>query len=135
MKFDQLQKRKVLSLAVFFSSLIVYLEWGVNSRSFLIEGEIEFFRKLFFEPSSVLHPFTIIPLAGQLFLLYTLFSPGARSIYTYLGVVCLAILIFFILFIGIAGGNLKMIFSTLPFLVCSTLAVMQLRKVKKAGQL
>jgi hypothetical protein len=131
MKSDAILKIRVYALAVMCTSLIVYLEWGNNSRSFLIEGEIEFFRKLFTEPSSVLHPFTLIPLLGQILLIYSMIIPSVNRWYTYIGISCLAVLILFILFIGIMEGNAKMILSILPFLLFSTLSILHLRKIKK----
>lgn len=47
---------------------------GKGPESFLFQMEAEIVSKIFSAPGSVIHPFTILPLIGQLILLFTLFK-------------------------------------------------------------
>ena len=121
-------KSKILNLGLVLSSLIGYLEWGGDNSMFLIEGEIDVLVKLFTNPLSVLHPFTLLPLTGQILLLISLFQerPGKRL--TYIGIGCIAILLVFMFAIGIMSTNFKILLSTVPFLVLAVLTILHQRK-------
>jgi len=66
-------KRKAYNLGLLLTSLIGYLEWGGNNNTFLFQAEGEILSKLFTDPGSVVHPFTLLPMTGQLILIVTLF--------------------------------------------------------------
>ena len=121
-------KQKLLNLALILSSLIVYLEWGGDNSMFLFEGEIEFFSKIFQDPLSILHPFIILPLCGQIILAITLFQKQPSKILTYVGLGGLSILILFISFIGLLDLNFKIVLSTIPFILSGILAIRNQRK-------
>ena len=122
--------KKVLNFLLLLSSFTGYLEWGKGNHQFLFQMEGEVFGKLFTDPMSVMHPFILIPMAGQLLLLFTLFQqqPGKRI--TYAAMACLALLMLLILLIGILERNLVMIASVTPFLVLSFFVIRQFRKEK-----
>lgn len=67
-------KSKLLNFLLIVTSLLGYLEWGGDNHIFLFKAEAEILSKLFTDPLSVLHPFTLLPLAGQIILLITLFQ-------------------------------------------------------------
>lgn len=115
------------------TSLIGYLEWSGDSSSFLFQAEAEIFSKLFSDPQSVLHPFTVIPFIGQLVLVFTLFQNKPSRLLTYTGILALGFLLVFLLVIGLVGMNMKITSSTIPFLVVAVIAVINLRKVKQTG--
>lgn len=110
-------KSKILNILLIIFSLIGYLEWGTDNKSFLFEGEYEVLSNLFTNPEKAIHPFTIIPLLGQILLLITLFLKETNKILTYNGIACLGLLLGFMFFIGITSLNFKILISTLPFLV------------------
>lgn len=119
---------KLLIGSVVLSSLFGYLEWGGQDyHAFLYQTEIEFFSKLFTDSKSVLHPFTVIPLAGQLILIFVLFQKRPNFWLVLSGIVGLAVLLLFMFFIGIISGSWKITLSVLPFIVLS-LTVIFLRK-------
>ena len=124
-------RTKVLNLLLIVSSLIVYLEWGTDNRMFLIEGEMELFSKMFENPLSVIHPFTLLPLFGQVILLVTLFQKAPGKILTYLGMGGLSVLIVFIFFIGLISLNYKITLSTIPFLIVAALVIRNQRTISK----
>lgn len=110
------------------TSLFGYLEWGGNKHSFLFQIEGEIFSKLFTDPISILHPFTVLPLLGQVLLLFTLFQKKPNKTLTYISIAGLGVLLVFMFFIGILSLNYKIIISTIPFLVVSILAISLYRK-------
>lgn len=94
---------------------------------FLVQGEYEILTKLFTDPLSVLHPFVILPIAGQLVLAITLFQNKPNKVLTLSGLIGLGILLLFIFVVGIIGMNWKVAVSALPFLVTSFVAVKNYR--------
>lgn len=121
---------KWLHIWLVLTSMIVYLEWGGGNQSFLVEAEKELFIKLWSDPLSVLHPFTVMPLLGQFLLLASLFMKNPPKWLSWLGMVCIGILVFFILFVGLLSGSIKIIGSTIPFVLILTLTIRQLRMMK-----
>ena len=119
---------KLLILLVILSSLLGYLEWGDNNTMFLFEAEYEVIYKLIFNTKEAIHPFTILPLLGQLVLLINLFLKKPIKWSVYVAIAMLGLLLAFIFFIGILNLNWKLIISTLPFLVLSFLLIKALRK-------
>ena len=121
-------KTKILNLAVLISSLFGYLEWGVDNSSFLFQSELEVLRQMLKDPLSIMHPFILLPVAGQVMLLVAAFKKDASKLLSYLGIGFLAVLLLFILFIGLMGMNIKTIVSIIPFLISSTMLILHLRK-------
>lgn len=112
-----------MNILLIFTSLLGYLEWSGNSHSFLYQIEGEIISKLFTDPISVLNPFTLLPMTGQVILIITLFQKRPSKLLTYIGIGGLGILLAFMLVIGIMTLNFKIILSTIPFIVVSTLAI------------
>ncbi|MBB6325285.1 cobalamin biosynthesis protein CobD/CbiB [Algoriphagus iocasae] len=128
--FDYLivMKIKILNVLLIISSLFGYLEWGEGQHSFLFQIEAELFQKIVSEPSSVIHPFTVIPSIGQLLLLITVFQKKPNKILTYIGIGSLGLLLGFMTLIGIIGKNPKIFFSTIPFLVFALMVIFNFKK-------
>ena len=122
------RKLKLINASIVATSFLGYLEWGHNNRIFLGEAELQIIRQAFKAPSQILHPFIIIPILGQLLLLYSLFKkqPGARL--SVIGMSCIGILLAFVFFIGIISRHWYTALSTLPFLF---FAFMQLRLLRR----
>ena len=125
-------KAKILTALVIITSLFGHLEWGQNKQLFLFEAEAEIFTKMLTEPLSVLHPLTVLPLVGQLLLLFTLFQKKQSKLLVYLGIAGLGILLALMFFIGIIDLNFSILLSTAPFMVVAFLTIWQLRKIKAA---
>ncbi len=119
---------KIYIILVILSSLMGYLEWGQNNASFLFDAEAVLLQKLFTDPQSVLHPFTLLPFAGQLLLLISLFlkKPNKKLIYS--GIICLAVLLIFMLFVGLLAMNFKIIISIIPFIYFSLAVHRQIKR-------
>jgi hypothetical protein len=121
-------KERIISLALIVTSMFGYLEWGGGNAMFLFQGEIDVARRLFSDPLSVAHPFVLLPVAGQIILLVTLFPGVPRRTLTYLGIACLGLLLGFICFIGVISLNLKIFASTLPFIFVAVYAIRSYRQ-------
>lgn len=116
-------KSKILNLGLILTSLFGYLEWGENNSMFLFQGEWEVLSTLFSDPLSIIHPFTMLPLLGQILLISTLFQKQPGRIRTFLGLGGIGVLLLLIFIAGIMGSNFKIVLSTLPFFVCAFLVV------------
>lgn len=123
-------KVKILNLLLIITSLLGYLEWSGNSHIFLFKAEIEIFSKLFTNPVSVIHPFTILPLVSQILLLITIFQKKPSKILTYISITGLGLLIGFMFVIGLMSMNFKIIVSTIPFIVVAVKTVLILKNQK-----
>ncbi len=116
-------KGKLLNFLLIVTSLFGYLEWGTNMHTFLFQAEGEILSKLTADPMSVLHPLTVLPMLGQIGLLVTLFQKQPGRILTYCCIGSMGILFLLMFAIGVMSFNLKIIASTLPFLILSFLAI------------
>ena len=109
-------KGRILNALLIISSLFGFLEWGQNSKMFLVQMEAEIVSKIFTDPISVLHPFTLLPFIGQVALFITLFQKKPSKIMTYIGLGGIGILMALMFVIGCISFNLKILLSSLPFL-------------------
>jgi hypothetical protein len=121
-------KKKLLNLALILSSFLGYLEWGGNNSDFLIQAEIGIIQRLIQNPESVAHPFTLLPLFGQLLLFITLFQRKVSRRLSYLGMGGIGILLVFMFVIGLLSLKLKITLSTLPFLLSGAFTIAFYRK-------
>ncbi len=111
--------------------MLGYLEWGGNNYTFLFKAEAEIIIKLFSSPASVMHPFVVLPLIGQILLLITLFQNKPSTALLYIGIAGIGVLFVLMFFIGLISLNFKIVLSTTPFILLSVLIVVQLIKEKK----
>lgn len=109
-------RNKLLLLALFFSTFIGRLEWGTDQQSFLGQLELEILSKLWADPASVMHPFVILPLFGQLLLLVIILRRVSPYWLMILAVGGVGLLYLFLFFIGIIGLRWTILLSTVPFL-------------------
>ncbi|HNP49665.1 MAG TPA: hypothetical protein PKK99_01830 [Bacteroidia bacterium] len=123
-------KLKLLNAALIFTSLIGYLEWGRDTHMFLFQIESEILSKLFTDPVSVFHPFVLLPLFGQIILLITLFQKQPSRSWSLVGMWSLAVLLLFILFIGLLGMKMKILSSAIPFFLVFIFSLRNFRKMK-----
>jgi hypothetical protein len=117
-------QKRLLNLSLIVTSLLGYLEWGQGQSVFLLQAEFELLKRALSDPLSAVHPFTLMPLFGQVILFVTLFQRTPGKILTYVGIAGIGFLLAFMCLIGLLGPNLKILASTVPFL---TLAVVTIR--------
>ncbi|MCB0635388.1 MAG: hypothetical protein KDC54_02160 [Lewinella sp.] len=116
---------KLLNLALVLTSLFGYLEWGTDQHMFLLQGEFEILTKLWTDPASAAHPFTLLPLLGQVLLLVTLFQRSPNRWLTFAGIAGIGLLMGMILFIGLLGPSWKLLVSALPFMAIAVWVVVR----------
>lgn len=112
-------KSKILNTLIIISSLFGFLEWGQNKKMFLIQIEAEIFSKISKDPGSLIHPFILLPLLGQILLLYTLVQKKPSKIMTYIGIGGIGIIMALLFLIGCLNINFLILLSTIPFLTIS----------------
>jgi hypothetical protein len=118
---------RFLSLMILVSSLCPYLSWGKTNHTFLFQAEWSVLNKFLSTPSAVMHPLIIVPLMSQLLILiFGIICPKTSLVY--LGILGLYPLIAFILFAGFLSGNIWMVLSCTPFIICSTLFILLAKK-------
>lgn len=128
-------KTKVLNGILLLTSLIGYFEWPGSNHIFIFQAEVEIFFKLITEPKSVAHPFILIPIIGQVLLVISLFQKKPHKLLSYIAIGCLGILMTLTFLAGLASLNLKILFSTIPFLACSIYIIQYHRKTKAINNL
>ena len=131
MGMSSLTKSKILNGLLIFTSLFGYLEWGVTNHSFIFEVEIELLPKIVSEPYSIVHPFIIIPLVGQVLLLTTLFQNSYKPFISIIGMSCIGLLLLFLFLIGCMSLNYKIILFSFPYICVSLLVVHHFQTQKK----
>ena len=123
-------KGKILNFLLIFTSLFGYLEWGNNNSSFLFQMEYLILTQIFTDIKSVIHPFILLPLFGQLLILITLFQKRPGKVLIFVGIACLGLLLGLMFFIGILGMNLKITASTLPFILTAIFTIWSAKRQK-----
>ena len=116
-------KEKLLNLLLVLTSFIGYLEWGKENHLFLLQAEVEIISKFISNPSSVIHPFILLPFLDQLLLIVTLFQAKPNKTLTYFGISGLGLLLGFMFIVGMLSLNYKIIVSTIPFLFLAILTI------------
>lgn len=123
-------KQKIATLFLVLASLCVYLEWGGHQSTFLIWAEAEVFKKLVTNPADVLHPLILLPLAGQLMLIASIFTKTPRRWLTFSGLACLGLLPLFVFVIGLISLHYKIVLCSLPFMACAVHTILINRRQK-----
>jgi hypothetical protein len=105
------------------SSLFGYLEWGKNQHSFLIEAELSLIQNFWIDPASILNPFAILPLLGQLGLLVAFLLKSPPRWLVVASTSSMLLLLGFMFLIGLFTVNQKIVLSTLPFVGMAVLVL------------
>jgi len=108
---------KILNFLLIITSLLGYLEWGIDKHFYLFEIEQQIISDIFKNKSIITHPFVLFPILGQFLLLFTIFQNRPSILLTFIGIICIALLLGFIAAIGIISCRYKILLSTIPFLI------------------
>ena len=115
--------QRLLNLGLLLAFLVCYLEWGQDQSSFLFQMEYSIFFEKKESIDTFTHPFIIIPFIGQLLIFYTLFQKKPNRKLTVIGLSLLSILVLLILLVGLLSLNIKIILSTITFLLISLMII------------
>lgn len=115
--------KKLLNAALLLTSLIGYLEWGGGNSEFLFQIEYDLIFGALKDPNNFKHPFVLLPMLGQALILITLFQKTPGRTLTLIGLACMSLLMLFILLSGVLGMNVRVVLSTLPFVITGIFVV------------
>jgi len=124
--------QRLINFGLLVSSLFCYLEWADRS-AFLFQVEYGLFFKATQTIESLVHPLILIPLLGQLILLFALIKRQQNFKLTFIGMTLLSLLVLVIFLAGILSMNVKIIVSTVPFILLSIFTLYQNRRSKQPG--
>lgn len=120
-------KGRIFNALLLITSLFGFLEWGKNNV-FLFQVEAEVFSKVPKDPLSLLHPFILIPLIGQILLIITLIQKNPSKILLYIGTGGIGILMALVFLVGCLNQNFKILCSAIPFLVTAFFTIRYYRR-------
>jgi len=120
--------KRIPNFCLLLTSLVGYLEWSGGQHGFLFQLEYVLIAKASHDPGSILHPFVLVPLSGQLIILYTLFQKMPGRVLTLVGLACLSLIILMLLLVGALALNVKIIISTVPFIITAVFVLQKNRK-------
>jgi len=116
-------KKKIINFCLLLSFQFGYLEWGGGKHLFIFQAVIEIFQQAAKNILSILHPMILVPFAGEIALLYTLFQHKPNTILSYLGLASLSVFMLLLFFIGALGMHFKILSSTIPFILIGLMQI------------
>ena len=120
--------KKLLNFSLLITSLFGYLQWGGGHHAFIWQAERDIFLRAGGHADAILHPFVLLPLFGQLLLLFTLVQRVPGRVPTFIGLGCLSIIMLFLLFIGVISRSAPITFSALPFIITGVMVLRGMRR-------
>lgn len=115
--------KRVLNTCLLLTSLIGYLEWGKGNHTFLFQTEYDLIFETTPNSETFLHPFILLPLCGQLILLFSIFQKMPGRVITLVGLGCLSTIMLMLFIVGIMTSNARIFLSTIPFMVTGILTL------------
>lgn len=112
---------KLYTSLVLVTSLFGYLEWGTDQSQFIWEIEWMLLSELPGSLQNFAHPLIVIPLIGQLLLIFSLIQKTRKKWVDIFSVSTTSILFLMFVVAGSASQNWKIILSTLPFFIADYL--------------
>lgn len=125
--------KKLLNTSLLLTSLLGYMEWGGDNCSFIFQVEYELFSSIKDKGMSLLHPFIVIPLVGQVILFITIVQKQPNRALSIIGLVCLSVIMLFLHFVGVISSNMNVVLSTIPFLITGILFIWFYNKKRVVG--
>lgn len=119
---------RLVNIGLLLAFSICYLEWGGGNSSFIFQVEYELFRKTDDLLSSLTHPLILAGLAGQVLLLYSIFSKKPKRMLNSIGILILSPVVVLAFLAGALSLNWKMIASALPFIILTVIYFLKHRK-------
>ncbi len=116
-------KKKIINLCLLLSFQFGYLEWGGGKHLFIFQAVIEIFQQASQHILSILHPMILVPFAGEIALLYTLFQNKPNRMVSYFGLASLSVFMLLLFFIGVIGSHFKILSSTIPFILIGLIQI------------
>jgi hypothetical protein len=109
--------KRLALFSVFVAFLFCYLEWPPDNSMFVFNAVYLILFQQGDLQNNLIHPAILLPLLGELILLYQVFQKTPSKRWAIVGMALPGLLVLLLLFIGIAGQNIRIIAGVLPFLV------------------
>ena len=100
-------------------------------HAFLFEVEYQLLFVKAPDKQAFMHPFVLVPIVGQLLLLFTLFQKVPGRWVSMGGLLCLSLIMVLIFIIGIMGMNIRILLSAVPFIVTGIWVIWYNRKARR----
>jgi hypothetical protein len=121
--------QRIINVGLLISSLFCYLQWADQS-AFLFQAEYEVFFGANSSVQSFSHPLILLPIAGQLLLLFGVIKEQRNFRLTFIGMGMIGVLVLMVCFVGVISGSAKIFLSTLPFILISVFTIVRHKKLK-----
>ena len=112
--------RRVLNVGLFFAFQIGYLEWPNHAR-FIIQFEYELFSNTQRLLSNLTHPLILVGFVAQMMLLLGIFLKNFNKKINAFSIILLGLIVLLFMIVGCTSANIKIVLSTLPYLVLSSI--------------
>ncbi|MBK6993427.1 MAG: hypothetical protein IPH31_00340 [Lewinellaceae bacterium] len=109
--------KRLALFSVLVSFLFCYMEWGSDQSSFVYEVAYLVLFKQGDVQNTFTHPLILLPFVGELILLFLVFQKDPSKRWAFIGMALPGVLALFILLVGVLSQNIKIIASTMPFLL------------------
>lgn len=111
MKINQL-----INLGLLLTFQFCYLEWP-NNASFIFQATYEIFTKTDQLVQNFTHPIILVGFISQILILLSVIFKKFSPKWNLIGVIALTPIVLLFFLVGILGFNLKIIISTIPYLI------------------
>lgn len=119
---------RFINIGLLLAFSLCYMEWGQGNSSFVFQTQYALFSKMDDLWASITHPLILSGLIGQLLLLYCAFKSTPNRTVNAIGILILSPVVLLTLLAGALSVNLKMIASTIPFLILAVVYFLRFRK-------
>lgn len=108
--------KKIALACLALSFYFCYLEWPPDNSMFLFQGLYQIITLKKNLAGTLLHPAVLVPLVGQLLVIYAIFQKSPNKRLVLIGIIGMGLFVLLVLLIGVLNRNVKIVLSTLPFL-------------------
>lgn len=119
---------RLINIGLLIAYSLCYLEWGGGNSSFIFQAEYDLLSDRDKLLSSLTHPLILAGLTGQILLLYSIFKKTPNRLLNTIGILILSPVILLALLAGVLSFNMKIVASTLPFVILSVIYFVKSRK-------
>ena len=121
---------KLINIGLFIAFLFVYLDWGHDGAEFIWQLESSIFSESGYNIGLLANPLFILAFLGQVLLIVATIKTHNSSRATTYGVVLLSGIVIPVLIMGLLVPKIKMILSTVPYLILVTILIIKGRNFK-----
>ena len=125
--------KRLINIGLLLAFGICYMEWGQDMSSFVFQAEYEILTKKEGFWQNMTHPIILAGLVGQLLLIWCAFQKTPNKKLNWLGIIILSPVVLLLFTAGALALRVKMILSTLPFIIMVVVFWWNNRRAKATG--